>query len=198
LTGIVKAFGKKQVFFKTPMSAKPGEAAKEASFMLSERERAGEIEILEINEVVGTVRVKNHGIQQDLSLEKDGMKPQAGAGGALPGVPGMGLPGVGAPGASVPGASLTPVPTLNGSGAASLQRPLRGSQSQGVSTPQGFGAPQGFSASQRGPQVQPKAALSPEEQMALKVLQDAYHEKNGDVEKARCLPQYPTPDFTPQ
>ena len=36
LTGIVKAFGKKQVFFKTPPSGRPGEVAKEASFMLSE------------------------------------------------------------------------------------------------------------------------------------------------------------------
>jgi len=115
LTGIVNYGGKKQVFFKTLMSAKPGEPAREISFILSEGERAGEIEILEITEVAGTVRVKNHGLEQSLSLEKDGMKPSAGAGGglgALPAVPGLNAPGAGAPFGSVPGSSRTAVPSF--------------------------------------------------------------------------------------
>jgi hypothetical protein len=169
LTGIVKAFGKKQVFFKTPMSAKPGEAPKETSFILSEGERAGDIEVLEINERAGTVKFKNHGQPDDRSLEKDGMKPTGGGGpGVLPAVPVAGLQGGGVPGMGVPGggAALTPVPTLGGGGAATIQRPLR-VPTPGVSGPQGFSAPPNIHANPgANTQIQPKT-LPPEEQVVL-------------------------------
>lgn len=138
LQGIVSAFGKKQVMFKTMMpGTKPGEAPKETSFMLSEGERAGEIEILGINETAGAIKVKNNGIEQSLTLEKDGMKPQGGPG-VVPGVV-PGLPGVpGAPGAVPHAVPMTGVPVTGGvpapaagstvttfGNAASTQRPLR-------------------------------------------------------------------------
>jgi len=84
LTGIVKIFREKQVFFKTLDVANPGAPPKETSFILNEGERAGEIEVLEINESEGTIRVMNRGLEQSLSLKKDGMKPP-GTSGADPG-----------------------------------------------------------------------------------------------------------------
>ncbi len=192
LTGIVKAFGKKQVFFRTPAAPKPGEPPKETSFMLSEGERAGEIEILEINEIAGTVRLKNHGVEQPLSLEKDGMKPQAGSGGgpaALPGVPtvfapagavpGGGFAGGGIPGGG-PGAALTPVPTYSTSssrGAASIQRPLRVVPSGG------------------NPQAQQLPPTpSPEEQIAIMEL---IRVADADKVARGVMPPLPTTEFTP-
>ena len=173
LTGIMNAWGKKQVFFKTPPTGRPGEAAKETTYMLSEGERAGEIEVVEINVVAGTVKFKNHGQPDDRSLEKDGMKPQGGGGGAVPGsmpmaaggfpaVPNMAAPNFGTPAGGVPAApasSMTPVPTLGGGGAAAVQRPLR------IVPPQSATAQ---ALVQAQPQRQaPPPVISHEEQVAL-------------------------------
>ena len=191
LTGIVKAFGKKRVFFKTPPTGKPGE--KEASFMLSESERAGEIEVLEINEALGTIRVRNHGLEQALSLEKDGMKPPGSgaaaapggmplAAGAFPAVPGAGVPNFGTPNMGVPGGAgtspaLTPVPTFGGGGAASVQRPLR------IIPPQ-----------TARPQVQPQA-MDPAEQAAVMELHRAA--TFDQVLRGEHPPLPPIPGVTP-
>ena len=198
LTGIVNAWGKKQVLFKTPMVGKPGEAPKETSFMLKEGERAGEIEILEINEVLGTVRVKNHKLEQALSLKDDGMKPQGGPGGgpgALPGVPNFGTPNLGVTGGGVPnmgvpgsgvGPSLTPVPNYGG-GAASIQRPLR------VITPPTANA-QAQAQALAQAQAQPKP-MSPEEQV---VMMEINRKLTAEKVAKGELPPIPDTLFTPK
>jgi hypothetical protein len=71
LLGIVSGYGPKQVMFKTLEGTPP----RETRHVLGEKELAGEIEVIEIIESAGSVRVKNHGQEQTLSLEKDGMKP---------------------------------------------------------------------------------------------------------------------------
>ena len=184
-TAIVMAFGKKQAFFKTPPSGKPGEAAKEASYMLSEGERAGDIEVLEINVDEHTFRVRNHGAEQQLDLLKDGMKPQGSgaaavpggmplAAGTLPAVPNMNFQGGG-----VPAPSLTPVPTLGGSGAASVQRPLRVIPQQGAAPPQ----------------VRPQT-MSPEEQI---VHMGVHNVINADaISKGEMPPLPPIPELEGQ
>lgn len=202
LTGIVNAFNKKQVFFKTPMSAKPGEAPKETSFMLSEGERAGEIEVLEINEKAGTIRVKNHNLEQSLSLKNDGMKPTGAAGGGaagLPAVPGLGVPGVGVPGmgagrGGVAAPSLTPVPTLGGSGAASIQRPLRATPQPGLGVPQGYGAP-AVSAPSGAKLPDPQQAMTPEEQI---VLMEINRVRTKEAVARGDMPPLPETPFTPK
>lgn len=188
LQGIVKAFGKKQVLWKTVMPARPGEPAKEKSFMCSEGEREGEIEILEINELAGTVKVMNNGKPQSLSLEKDGMKPTGGPSaipGSSPGVPG--IPGIpGAPAVTlntgIPASAGSTVTTFGGGGgAASVPRPLR----TAPTTAAGYNA--ATSASAR--------TLSQEEQI---VMMEINRKLTEDKVKRGDLPPLPPTPLTGQ
>jgi len=101
LTGITTILGNKRVLMKTaPPQGKPGEAPKtEQSYILTEGQREGDIEVIEINEKLGSVKVSNGGAVQTLTFEKDGAKlpatpaPAAPAAASLPGaVPIPGLP----------------------------------------------------------------------------------------------------------
>ena len=76
LTGITTIGGVKRVLMRVPLPARPPEPAKEESFMMTEGQRDGEIEVLEIDERTGTVRIKNYGSEMTLNLDKDGAKPQ--------------------------------------------------------------------------------------------------------------------------
>jgi hypothetical protein len=92
LTGIITVGGAKRVLLKTPPpQPKPGEPPKtEQGFILAVGEREGEIEVLEIDEKAGSVKVNYGGTVADLTFEKDGVKgPATPAPGALPapGVP---------------------------------------------------------------------------------------------------------------
>lgn len=194
LTGIMQAFGKKQVFFKTPPTGRPGEPAKETTYMLSEGERAGEIEVVEINVVAGTVKFNNHGQPDDRSLEKDGLKPQGGgpvpgampmAAGGFPAVPNMAAPNFGTPAGGVPGApasSMTPVPTLGGGGAAGVQRPLR------------IVPPQSAIAQAQVQAQPPPPAISHEEQV---VRMEIHRVVTAPQVASGELPPLPPTDFTP-
>ena len=66
--------------------AKPGEAAKEKAFTLAEGERDGEVEVLEIDEKEGTVKVNNSGTVVTLNFKDDGVKTASGP------APGPGAP----------------------------------------------------------------------------------------------------------
>lgn len=115
LLGIVSSLGKKEVIFKALAANKPGEAPKEATFNLGVKEMQADFEVEDIDHKAGTVRLKNHNVEQFLSLEKDGMKPTGGGG--APGAPGVAQ----APGgpAAVPGNNPSPF------GGANMQRPIR-------------------------------------------------------------------------
>jgi hypothetical protein len=147
LLGIVCGPGPKQVMFKTAVGTPP----KEMSYALAEGERAGDVEVVEINEIAGTVRLKNKNDDQNLSLEKDSLKP---TGGPLPGLPGLpGVPGrVPPPSLPMPGGMppVTSAPNPNGgptggnsvttfgAGSTTISRPLRGQAAAvGTMSPQG-------------------------------------------------------------
>jgi hypothetical protein len=97
LTGITTILGNKRVLMKAPSpAAKPGEQPKgDRSYILTEGQMEDDIEVLEINEKTGDVKLKNAGAVVTLNLMKDGPKPPMGAAPA-PGVPG-------APGGAIPG-----------------------------------------------------------------------------------------------
>ena len=100
LTGITTILGNKRALMKTqPTHAKPGqhEPEKEQSFILTEGQREGDIEVLQIDEKAGSVKVNNSGTVMTLTFEKDGAK--------LPATPALtsAVPGL----ASIP----LPVPT---------------------------------------------------------------------------------------
>lgn len=106
LTGITTILGKRALMKATlPVQNEPGKpptAPKEESFMLKEGERQGEIEVLEINDKAGTVKVNNYGVVMTLDFEKDGAKTPFGPAIAVSsGVPVQG-------GAIVPGGGVAP------------------------------------------------------------------------------------------
>ena len=96
LTGITTILGNKRALMKVhPGGTKPAEA-KENSLILTEGQREGDIEVIEIDESAGSVKVNNAGTIMTLTFEKDGAKlpatpaPLVAASG-LPPVPG-GIP----------------------------------------------------------------------------------------------------------
>jgi hypothetical protein len=96
LTGITTLLSNKRVFLLIQEQGKQPE-----SKMLSEGERDGQIEVLAINEIEGSVKIKIGDKESVLTFEKDGIKPPTtpvsspGAPGAPPGVPPVpGVPSV--------------------------------------------------------------------------------------------------------
>ena len=83
LTGISTILGRKLALMKVMVPAKPGEPGHEESYMLSEGQRDGDVEVLKIDEVAGTVKVDNQGIVQILDFINNSAMPVNG--GAPPG-----------------------------------------------------------------------------------------------------------------
>src|SRR5437879_1059695 len=79
LTGITTLGGQKLALLKAQLPPTPGVAAKEQPLMLTEGQRDGEIEVVEIDEKAGSVRLKNSGTFITLTFEKDGVKTPGGA-----------------------------------------------------------------------------------------------------------------------
>jgi hypothetical protein len=66
--GIMSIFGQLQVLFKVAGTAKPGQPAKDESYILSEGQRQDEIEIVHIDEKASLVTFNNHGTVQEIPL----------------------------------------------------------------------------------------------------------------------------------
>jgi hypothetical protein len=87
LNGIT-TMGSKLVFLKVQFPAKAGEQPQgEQSFMLTEGQREGGIEILEINDRAGTIRVNNSGTEMTIGFEKDADKIAKSPPATQPGIP---------------------------------------------------------------------------------------------------------------
>jgi len=148
LTGITTILGNKRVLMKTaPPPAKPGEGPKtEQSYILTEGQREGDIEVIAIDEKTGSVKVNNGGTVQTLTFEKDGAKlPATAAPAPVPGVV-PGVPAPGFPGARGPAASPTPsfqlpsrIPRLPNS---SAQTGNAGLGNPGLGLPMNMSSPQ--------------------------------------------------------
>jgi hypothetical protein len=161
------------------MPARPPEPAKEQSFILTEGQREGQIEVLEIDEKLGSIKFNNFGTVVTLTLEKDGAK--------LPNTPPVALPppGVMPPnpvGFAPPAAAAAPyappggtVTSIGGSSAGLKSIPTRTLRLPAAGGP---GA-----ALQPGTGVQPQAAgqpapLSHEEQMILMEVEREQHKND--------------------
>ena len=57
LLGITTVLPHKRVILRVQFPARPGEAAREQTLILEEHQRIGEVEVLEIDESAGTVRL---------------------------------------------------------------------------------------------------------------------------------------------
>src|SRR6266850_5111086 len=58
LTGITTLLGLKRAVLQVQVPARPGEPAREESYILAEGQREGEIEVLQIDEDGGVVKIK--------------------------------------------------------------------------------------------------------------------------------------------
>jgi hypothetical protein len=70
LNGIMTIFGKPQAMIKAHLPAHAPEPAKDDSYILSPGERDGDIEVVSIDPVAGTVKIKN----QDVEQERQGVR----------------------------------------------------------------------------------------------------------------------------
>lgn len=75
LTGITTIIGKKLVLLKLQSPAKPFQPQKEESCILSEGQKDGAIEVLQIDPKSARVKVRNAGTVMVLTFEKNGPKP---------------------------------------------------------------------------------------------------------------------------
>ena len=157
LSGIT-TMGNKLAFLKVQSPPKAGEKQQaEQSFMLMEGQREGAIEILEINEKAGTIRVNNSGTEMTIGFDKDAGVAKSPPS-AQPGVPNI----AGASRGMNPGVSgyQRMIPTRTG-----RQVPA-GAEPPVPSTPTGQPLIQQQKAATEKP-------LTPEEQAILKELEQA-------------------------
>lgn len=179
LQGITSILGRWQVLGRAQSPARPPEPAKETSFILSEGQREGDIEVVSIEYKTGTVKVINGGSEQILTMEKDGAKPPAGGAPGAPPPPGAALH-------NVPLANANPFPT----------RPMRyGQGGLGVMTSPGTTSPEGTVPGTpgyggNGNPNQPPGPVLNSEQAA--VLYEANRLKNEEATRAGLLPRLPT------
>src|SRR5262245_21072160 len=73
LTGISTLMANKRALLTAQFPAKPGQPAREQSFMLAEGQRDEGIEVLSIDEKAKEVRIDNSGTVMTLNFEKDGL-----------------------------------------------------------------------------------------------------------------------------
>jgi hypothetical protein len=220
-SGLTDITGVKQVIFKVqhpgqaPPSQHPGQppaSSREESFILSEGQRAGQIEVIHIDEKAGLIRFNNAGTVQTLSLERDGAKPPTtpaqpmpatGVASAGPGaVPPPQLPGSGVPSNSPPGLAQIPTtyPNMNTNLSAprtpptrSLRVPAQGSSyiAPGQTAP---GTIQTGLPGQNQPGA-PQPQLTPEEQM---ILMEVERERTKAAVQNGTAPPLPPTQLTPQ
>lgn len=70
LQGIATVLPQKVAIIKVLFPAKPGEPAKEQSYLLAEGQRDGGIEVLQVDEKAGSVKVNNSGTVMTVTFEK--------------------------------------------------------------------------------------------------------------------------------
>lgn len=186
LTGITTILGNKRALMKVlPPGAKPGALTKEESLILTEGQREGEVEVLQIDEHAGSVKVNNSGTVMTLTFEKDGAKlPATPTPHPAPPLPNP-LPGRAAPYPYLPAAaarkSPTRTPRLPSFG--SVTTPGLGAVPQAVG---GIPTPTGLNAPAQSPALADQD-LTAEEQAIINAFQRQENETS---------PAYPQPSST--
>jgi len=182
--GIMSIFGQLQVLFKVAGTAKPGQPAKDESYILSEGQRQDEIEVIQIDEKNSLVTFNNHGIVQELTL----VKANAPAG-STP-TPAQGRPGptqnFTAPSGDNSGRGRMGGRSAGGPGAARNRGPGNGSDNYNNGMGDGSALTTvptraGYSG-QSGPsgQQQPQNTMTAEEQMVLLAAQHLKAQQEGN------------------
>lgn len=74
LTGITTILGGKRALLTVQAAAREGAAPREESYILAEGQREGDVEVLEIDEQAGTVRVNTGGTTLTIDFKNNGAK----------------------------------------------------------------------------------------------------------------------------
>jgi len=192
LTGITTILGIKNALL---MVQEPGPSGKSQSYILTEGQREGQIEVLAIDSIAGTVKVSNAGNVATLTFDKDGLKAPA-APAAVPGSPGIpgghgGIPIPGRP--PIPGAAGV---TTIGSGTTTAPGTTPTAFTPGIAQPSSSGGLRSIpSRSLRLPQssaqLNAPAAESPEVQIINQaIMMEAHRNTPG-------MPPMPPTFLTP-
>jgi hypothetical protein len=180
--GIMSIFGQLQVLFKVAGTAKPGQPAKDESYILSEGQRQDEIEVIQIDEKNSLVTFNNHGIVQELPLVKANppavSTPMAAQGGPVP------TRNLTAPN----GENSGRIPGRFGGGPASGPGAARNRGMGGGSPLTTVPTSAGYSGQQ-----QPQNTMTPEAQVILMEAQRAQLQKEGNPAAALIPPTVLTP-----
>lgn len=166
LTGIMGSYGQFQALFKVAGVARPGEPARDVTYILGEGQAQDDVEVKHINDKASVVTFDNHGTVQDVQLAN---APTGGTSGPGPGGPGarpMGGPGARFGHGAFGGPNRGPGPAGNGynnGGNQSSASPSPGTYSP---TPQ--------------PAAEQQNTLSPEAQMILIAAQHAKYQSEGN------------------
>ena len=199
--GIVSVFGHPQALFKVAFPAKPGQPAKDLSYMLSEGQAQDDIEVTKIDEKGGLVTFNNHGTVQELPLANvaasgpSGPAPGGPGPGAGPGPkPGFPRPGVAPGGGGVNNPGFIRFGQSGGFGAQN-QNNNAGNNANNAGAKSGsrlgvaLGGAGGFSGQQTGQQRQ---NLSADDQAVIIAANQAIAESKGDP----IAKIYPPTDYT--
>lgn len=189
--GIVSAFGNVQALFKVAFPAKPGQPAKDLSYMLSEGQAQDDIEVTKIDEKGGLVTFNNHGTVQELPLAN---APASGPSGPAPGGPGPGAgpgprPGFPRPGVAPGGGGVNNPGFIRfgQSGGFGAQNPnINGANNGGVNSGSRLGVAMGGAGGISRPQSQ-QPQLSGDDQAVIVAAHHAIALQNGDP----AAPIYP-------
>ena len=213
LTGITTILGNKRALMKSPAPpGKPGEPAKpELSYILTVGQREGDVEVLDIDEVGGNVKVRNGGVEVTLNIDKDGPKlaPSAAPVPGVPGAPGMPVPPMpggargiaplapgGNPGFTMPTRTLRLPPAGTGGSAANTGGSVPGSGFAPGMNPS-YTAPQNLSAGQPQKNWPPEVNVSREEQAILMEAQRQQLLQQGNARAAALFPSTGLSDTSP-
>jgi hypothetical protein len=195
LTGIITMNGAKRALMKVAPVPKPGVKPEEQSLILAVGQRAGsdiEVEVLEIDEKAGIVKVNDFGTITNLSFENNGVKLASGPPpGGPPGAGGP-PPGIGAPGGQYgygAGRTIPGRPMRSGPGSTGMS-PTTGmptytavGTAPGATTP-GTVAVSGMGAPASQPTAPPGSQMTREEATILEAAYALKHQKaiaQGDM-----------------
>jgi hypothetical protein len=184
LTGITTILGNKRALLKVSTPPRPPEPAKDENLMLTEGQRDGAVEVLEINEKAGSVKVNNGGQIATLTFDKNGAKAVS----AAPG-PG-GIPAIPAPNAG----GLHPS-VANNNAAMPRTIPTRNMRTENASASQASseGIPRMAEAASKIFERQAQN-VTPEEQTIMIEAQRMQLQQQGKHEDANM---FPITDVTP-
>lgn len=182
LLGIATINGKQRVYLRTIEVGKPTATPPETFTLSVDEPMRNDVELGEVDEKGGVVKIKNRGVAQTINFKDNAAKSVAVAAAPAPGAPGApgAAPGTGIP---MPKAASVPQETLNR--LRNLQRPVRATDGQSSTAMQ----PPGMYSGQAGiqPTTQP-APLSAEEQMVLMEVERERTRHLVDQGKAPPLP----------